>query len=250
MPDPSARLLAAPAPGTPRPAAPTVLVVEDDPFVRTVLIRHLTAAGHPVRSVGTALGALREVAGAGCDLVVLDLGLPDLDGSDALKMIRSVTDVPVIISTARDDENEIVRLLNDGADDYLVKPFSGSHLSARIAAVLRRATAAAPPVTHLLRVGGLLVDTRRREATLDEAPLDLTRREFDLLAHLAARPGTVVTRKQILAEVWQDSYGSVQTIDVHLSWLRRKLGETPTAPRYLHTVRGVGFRLEPPPDAP
>ncbi|MFD8597170.1 response regulator transcription factor [Kitasatospora sp. NPDC059646] len=238
---------------TPAPAhaaahgnAPTVLVVEDDPTVRTVLIRHLTSVGHPVRSVGTALGALREVSQAGCDIVVLDLGLPDLDGSDALKMIRSITDVPVIISTARDDENEIVRLLNDGADDYLVKPFSGHHLSARIAAVLRRFAAAAPPTSHLLQVGALTVDTRRRETTLDGQPLDLTRREFDLLAYLAARPGTVITRKQILAEVWQHSYGSAQTIDVHLSWLRRKLGETPTAPRYLHTVRGVGFRLEAP----
>ncbi|MFI5527576.1 MULTISPECIES: response regulator transcription factor [unclassified Kitasatospora] len=223
-----------------------MLVVEDDPRVRSVLIRHLTSAGHPVRSVGTALGALREVAAAGCDIVVLDLGLPDLDGADALKMIRSLTDVPVIISTARDDENEIVRLLNDGADDYLVKPFSGSHLSARIAAVLRRFAAAAPVASEVLRVGGLAVDTRRREAALDGVPLDLTRREFDLLAYLAARPGTVVTRRQILAGVWQDSYGSVQTIDVHLSWLRRKLGETPTHPRYLYTVRGVGFRLEAP----
>ncbi|MER8185848.1 response regulator transcription factor [Kitasatospora sp. NPDC094015] len=248
MPEPSARHLAPPAPGAPHPNAPTVLVVEDDPFLRTVLIRHLTSVGHPVRSVGTALGALREVAGAGCDLVVLDLGLPDLDGADVLKMIRSVTDVPVIISTARDDENDIVRLLNDGADDYLVKPFSGSHLSARIAAVLRRSAAAAPPTTHLLEVGGLTVDIRRREASLDGQRLDLTRREFDLLAHLAARPGAVITRKQILAEVWQDSYGSAQTIDVHLSWLRRKLGETPTAPRYLHTVRGVGFRFEAPDD--
>lgn len=222
----------------------TVLVVEDDPFVRSALIRHLTDTGHAVRSVGTALEALREVAQVGCDLVILDLGLPDLDGSEALKMIRGLTDVPVIICTARDDEAEIVRLLNDGADDYLVKPFSGEHLSARMAAVLRRLGSGAAPVSQVLRVGGLAIDPQRREAVLDGRPLDLTRREFDLLAFLARRPGVVVPRKEILAEVWQQTYGGDQTIDVHLSWLRRKLGETASNPRYLHTVRGVGVRLE------
>ncbi|WP_188308353.1 response regulator transcription factor [Streptomyces sp. CBMA123] len=222
----------------------TVLVVEDDPFVRSALIRHLTDTGHAVRSVGTALEALREVAQVGCDLVILDLGLPDLDGSEALKMIRGLTDVPVIISTARDDEAEIVRLLNDGADDYLVKPFSGEHLSARMAAVLRRLGSGAAPVAQVLRVGGLAIDLQRREAVLDGRLLDLTRREFDLLAFLAARPGVVVPRKEILAEVWQQTYGGDQTIDVHLSWLRRKLGETASNPHYLHTVRGVGVRLE------
>lgn len=227
----------------------TVLVVEDDPFVRSALIRHLTDTGHAVRSVGTALEALREVAQVGCDLVILDLGLPDLDGSEALKMIRGLTNVPVIISTARDDEAEIVRLLNDGADDYLIKPFSGEHLSARMAAVLRRAGAGASPAAHLLRVGGLQIDLQRREAALDGAMLDLTRREFDLLAFLAARPGVVVPRRELLAEVWRQTYGGDQTIDVHLSWLRRKLGETASSPRYLHTVRGVGVRLEAPPDA-
>lgn len=121
----------------------SVLVVEDDQFVRSALIRHLTEASHTVRSVGTALEALREVAHNRFDVVILDLGLPDLDGSEALKMLRGITDVPVIIATARDDEAEIVRLLNDGADDYLTKPFSVEHLSARMAAVLRRARAAA-----------------------------------------------------------------------------------------------------------
>ncbi|MCC3778686.1 response regulator, partial [Streptomyces sp. UNOB3_S3] len=114
-----------------------LLVVEDDPFVRSALIRQLTEAAHTVRSVGTALEALREVAQVGFDAVVLDLGLPDLDGAQALKMLRGITDVPVIVATARDDEAEIVRLLTDGADDYLVKPFSGAHLTARVTAVLR-----------------------------------------------------------------------------------------------------------------
>ncbi|NSC21872.1 response regulator transcription factor [Streptomyces albus subsp. chlorinus] len=233
-----------------------VLVVEDDQFVRSALIRHLTEAAHTVRSVGTALEALREVAQAGSggsggfDVVILDLGLPDLDGAEALKMLRGVTDVPVIIATARDDESEIVRLLNAGADDYLVKPFSVAHLSARIAAVLRRARTAEHGdglEDAVLRVGGLAIDPLRRSAVLDGTPLDLTRREFDLLAFLARRPGVVVPRRELLAEVWQLSYGDDQTIDVHLSWLRRKLGESAARPRYLHTLRGVGVKLEPPP---
>ncbi|MFE9407541.1 response regulator transcription factor [Streptomyces sp. NPDC006704] len=227
-----------------------VLVVEDDQFVRSALIRHLTEASHTVRSVGTALEALREVAHVRFDVVILDLGLPDLDGAEALKMLRGITDVPVIIATARDDESEIVRLLNDGADDYLTKPFSVEHLSARMAAVLRRARAAAAagaePPSRVLKVGGLRVDPLRRKAELDGVQLDLTRREFDLLAFLAGRPGVVVARKELLAEVWQQSYGDDQTIDVHLSWLRRKLGETAARPRYLHTLRGVGVKLEPP----
>ncbi|MBO8201049.1 response regulator transcription factor [Streptomyces smyrnaeus] len=229
----------------------SVLVVEDDQFVRSALIRHLTEAAHTVRSVGTALEALREVAQVGFDVVILDLGLPDLDGAEALKMLRGVTDVPVIIATARDDEAEIVRLLNAGADDYLVKPFSVAHLSARMAAVLRRTTgefggSGDSGGDAVLRVGGLVVDPQRRMAQLDGVVLDLTRREFDLLAYLAGRPGVVVPRKELLAEVWQLSYGDDQTIDVHLSWLRRKLGETAARPRYLHTLRGVGVKLEPP----
>ncbi|OIV35776.1 DNA-binding response regulator [Mangrovactinospora gilvigrisea] len=236
----------------------SVLVAEDDPFVRSALVRHLTEAGHAVRSVGTALEALREVAQVGCELVLLDLGLPDLDGAEALKMIRGVTDVPVIICTARDEEAEIVRLLNTGADDYLVKPFSPEHLAARMAAVLRRAgggrasggsAAGAHPGARrdpALRIGGLTVDVQRRQATLDGRQLDLTRREFDMLAYLAERPGVVVARRELRTEVWQQAYGGDQTIDVHLSWLRRKLGETASRPRYLHTVRGVGVRLEPP----
>ncbi len=244
------------------PPMARVLVVEDDQFVRSALIRQLTqlpgstsqatgAAGedsYTVRSVGTALEALREVAHHRFDVVILDLGLPDLDGSEALKMLRVITDVPVIIATARDDEGEIIRLLNDGADDYLTKPFSVEHLSARIAAVLRRTRAGVrqSPPGREIRVGGLCIDPLRREAELDGVRLDLTRREFDLLAFLARRPGVVVPRKELHAQVWQQAYGDDQTIDVHLSWLRRKLGETAARPRYLHTLRGVGVKLEPP----
>jgi DNA-binding response OmpR family regulator len=218
-----------------------VLVVEDDHNIRAALIRSLTDGGHAVRSASTALQALRDVAQNPPDAVILDLGLPDLDGVDALKMLRGIVDVPVIVATARDAETEIVRLLNAGADDYLVKPFSGEHLRARLAAVLRRAGSERAEV---VTVGQLCVDFERREATLAGQVLALTRKEFDLLAYLARRPGRVVTRRELLAEVWQQPYGTDdQTIDTHLSWLRRKLGETAVEPRYLHTVRGVGLKL-------
>ncbi|WP_344861826.1 response regulator transcription factor [Planomonospora alba] len=223
----------------------TVLVVEDDEHVRSAIIQELGRRRHAVRSAGRALDALREITQHPPDAVILDLGLPDLDGSEALKMVRSISSVPVIVATARDDEAEIVRLLQAGADDYLVKPFSGDHLNARLEAVLRRARPAGP--SKAIRVGGLAVDLDRREATLDGTPVTLTRREFDLLAYLAARADRVVSRKELLAEVWQQSYGDDQTIDVHLSWLRRKLGESASAPRYLHTVRGVGVMLVTPP---
>jgi DNA-binding response OmpR family regulator len=219
-----------------------VLVIEDDPLVRSAVIGDLAHREHAVRSAGTALDGLRELSHHPPEVIVLDLGLPDLDGRQALRMMRAVSDVPVIVATACDDEPEIVRLLNAGADDYLVKPFSCDHLAARIAAVLRRNTApgGAPPV---LTVGGLRVDLTAREATLDGRPLQLSRREFDLLGYLAARPDQVVPRRELLSDVWHQSYGDDQTIDVHVSWLRRKLGESAAAPRYLHTVRGVGVKL-------
>lgn len=221
-----------------------VLVVEDDPLVRSALVRELTGFGHGVRSVGTALDALRDAVSNPPDLVLLDLGLPDLPGAQALRMLRGVRDVPVIIATAQDDDAEVVRLLHAGADDYLVKPFSGPQLNARVAAVLRRAGRLRPP--EVLQVGDLRIDLTRREVTLRDEPVHLTRREFDLLAYLAARPDEVVTRRELLAEVWHQAYGQDQTLDVHLSWLRRKLGERAQSPRYLHTVRGVGVRLSAP----
>ncbi|MBW4721294.1 response regulator transcription factor [Saccharothrix obliqua] len=222
----------------------SVLLVEDDPVVRSAVTRALTGLGHAVLPVGTALEALREVAGARFDLVVLDLGLPDMDGADALRMMRGVCDVPVIVATARDDEAEIVRLLNAGADDYLVKPFSSEHLAARLSAVLRRARAVEASSTAPLRIGELTIDLDRREARLAGREVHLTRKEFDLLAYLAARAGKVVPRAELLANLWNlPGRHDDQTLDVHLSWLRRKLGERAAQPRYLHTVRGVGFKL-------
>src|ERR1700743_2179479 len=228
-----------------------VLIVEDDSYVRSAMVADLTRRSHAVRTAGTALDRIREVSQHPPELIVLDLGLPDLDGGQALKMMRTVTAAPVIVATARDEEAEIIRLLNDGADDYVVKPFSGEHLAARIAALLRRSaqgrwSAQGSVSASIIALAGLSVDQARREALLDGRRLELSRREFDLLAYLAARPGTVVSRRELLTEVWHQAYGDDQTIDVHVSWLRRKLGETAARPRYLHTVRGVGVMLDAP----
>ncbi|MGH3734496.1 MAG: response regulator transcription factor [Micromonosporaceae bacterium] len=219
-----------------------VLLIEDDTEIRLALVRALGERDYTVRSCGDAMSGLREVTDWQPAVVVLDLGLPDLHGGSVLRMIRAVSTVPVIIATAHDSEVEIVRLLQAGADDYVVKPFSADHLAARIGAVLRRV--GNEPTAARLSVGGLQIDPDAREASLDGESLQLSRREFDLLAYLAARPGRVVSRGELLAEVWHQPYGrDDQTIDVHVSWLRRKLGETAAQPRYLHTVRGVGVKL-------
>jgi two-component system, OmpR family, KDP operon response regulator KdpE len=223
-----------------------LLVVEDDERIRTSLIRALRDRGHAVTSAATALAGLRLAVDERPDLVVLDLGLPDLDGRELLRMLRAVSAVPVIVATARDDDESVVQSLDAGADDYVVKPFAAGQLEARIRAVLRRVAGdadAAAPVT----VGALTVDTRSRRVTHAGDAVELSPKEFDLLAYLAARAGTVVSKRELLTEVWQLPYGgSDKTVDVHLSWLRRKLGESAAAPRLLHTVRGVGVRLAEP----
>lgn len=224
-----------------------MLVIEDDEAIRSVLARQLTDAGHAVRAEVSAAAALTAVVDWRPEVIVLDLGLPDFDGREVLRMIRAVSDVPVIVATARDDEAEMIAVLDAGADDYVVKPYRSAQIEARIRAVLRRGPADPAGTSSELRVGELEVDTGRRVATFEGRLLDLSRLEFDLLAHLAARSPEVVTRRELLAEVWNQPYGgSDKTVDVHLSWLRRKLGEPASEPRYLHTVRGVGIKLEPP----
>ena len=224
-------------------AVAVLLIVEDDPRIRSALTRALTERGHAVSSEPAGLPGLARIMSEPPDLVVLDLGLPDIDGVQLLRMLRPVSAVPVIVATARDDDAAVVAALDAGADDYLVKPFSAGQLDARIRAVLRRSQA---PETSVLQVGELTVDTRRRTAVLAGTSLDLRPKEFDLLAYLAARPGEVVTKRTLLAEVWQSPFGGAdKTVDVHLSWLRRKLGETAAEPRLLHSVRGVGVKLDP-----
>jgi DNA-binding response OmpR family regulator len=220
-----------------------LLLVEDDPDIRRTLARGLGEQGATVVPVATAVEAIKAVTGERPDAVVLDLGLPDLDGADVLALIRASSDLPVVVATARDDEREIVRLLDAGADDYLIKPFSAAQVMARVRAVLRRTAPAAHEDPRVI-VGGLVVDPVSRTARLEERELTLNRKEFDLLFALASRAGEVVTKRQLLAEVWQMPWGGAdRTVDVHLSWLRRKLGETAAAPRYLISVRGVGVKL-------
>jgi DNA-binding response OmpR family regulator len=220
-----------------------IYVVEDDDRIRALLVDGLADRGHSVRATGRAAEALRDVVDWGPDVVVLDLGLPDIDGADVLKMLRAVSAVPIVVATARDDEQEIVRLFDAGADDYVVKPYSVDHLEARIRALLRR-SGGTTPTGDVFEVGQLRIHIGKREVTLGGRPLDLSRKEFDVLALLARRPGEVVTKRELLAEVWRQPYGGGdKTVDVHLSWLRRKLGETAVEPRYLQTVRGVGVKL-------
>jgi DNA-binding response OmpR family regulator len=220
----------------------SIFLIEDDQRIRSLVVEGLANRGFSVKAAGRATEALKELVDWGPDAVVLDLGLPDIDGADVLRMLRAVSSVPVVIATARDDEGEIVRLLNAGADDYVVKPYSVDHLEARLRALLRRA--GGPERDPVLVVGDLRVDTVSREVTLAGKPIELARKEFDLIALLASRPGEVVSKRELLAEVWRQPYGGAdKTVDVHLSWLRRKLGETAEDPRYLHTVRGVGVKL-------
>ncbi|MGH2690420.1 MAG: response regulator transcription factor [Actinomycetota bacterium] len=221
----------------------TIALIEDDDRIRAALLRALADHGHTVQASSKAMEGLQQIIDWHPDVVVLDLGLPDVDGCELLRMIRAVSDVPIVVATARDDESTMICTLDQGADDYVSKPFSAEQLDARIRAVLRRGRASSAD-PEKIQVGQLLVDRTSREAHLGTQPLELTRLEFDLLWHLASRQGTVVTKRELVGEVWRQPYGGGdRTVDVHLSWLRRKLGETASNPRYLHTVRGVGVKL-------
>jgi DNA-binding response OmpR family regulator len=220
----------------------SILVIEDDPSIRTALEQWLADAGHTVLTAATGIAGLEAVLGDSPDLVLLDLGLPDVDGITIIGMVRAASTVPIIVITAMDDDPTMVRALDAGADDYVVKPFGLEQVSARVRAVLRRTTSG--PGSEPIRVGDLEIHAPTRTASLAGEPLVLARREFDLLLALAERTGQVVSKKTLLAVVWhQADGGSDRTVDVHLSWLRRKLGETAAEPRYLESVRGVGVRL-------
>jgi len=222
-----------------------VVIVEDDSAIRSSLKHALEEHGHAVATSADGVGALDLVVRSEPDVVLLDLGLPDIDGLKVLAMLRGVTTVPVIVITARDDDPTIVAALDAGADDYVVKPFGVDHVAARIRAVLRRGGGSTDD--PVIRVAELSIDPRARRVTLEGRDVDLTRKEFDLLLALASRKGEVVSKRTLLAEVWQQAYGGGdRTVDVHLSWLRRKLGETAAEPRFLHTVRGVGIRFAEP----
>jgi DNA-binding response OmpR family regulator len=223
-----------------------ILVIEDDATLRSTMERSLTGSGHVVSSAPTGIGGLEAVLTTSPQVVLLDLGLPDVDGITVIGMIRAASTVPVIVVTASGDDCTMVKALDAGADDCVVKPFGMAQVAARIRAVLRRGRRG---LDGPIAIGTLTINARTRAASLDGEPLDLARKEFDLLLALAQRPGEVVSKQELLAEVWQQAYGgSDRTVDVHLSWLRRKLGETAAEPRFLQSVRGVGVRLVEPGD--
>jgi DNA-binding response OmpR family regulator len=228
-----------------------VLIIEDDARIRPLVMRALGERGYAVASAATGMQGLSMAVETRPDLVILDLGLPDVDGTQVLSMLRAVSAVPVIVASARDDDPSLVSCLDAGADDYVVKPYTTSQLEARIRAVLRRYDGGTRLARQAVVVADLEIDAAARRATLAGEEVELSPREFDLLRYLAERAGEVVTKRELLAEVWQQAWGgSDKTVDVHLSWLRRKLGETAAQPRYLHTVRGVGVRLAAPAPAP
>jgi DNA-binding response OmpR family regulator len=218
-----------------------VLVVEDDPSIARSLREGLERHGFVV--CGTASGRGAITAASGADVVLLDLGLPDVDGKEVCRQLRATSDVPIIVLTARGDEIDRVLLLELGADDYVVKPFGFGELVARIGAVTRRTARAAKPVVSVQRLGAMTLDRDARRVFVDDQEVELTPKEFDLLAMLAERPGALRTREDIIDQVWDVHwFGPTKTLDVHISGLRRKLRH----PEWITTVRGVGYRLEAP----
>jgi two-component system response regulator RegX3 len=223
----------------------TILLVEDEESITAPLSEALSREGFEPVIAATAGEALELAGSRSPDLVLLDLGLPDGSGLDVCRELRSRSAVPIIMVTARGEETDRIVGLEVGADDYVVKPFSAREVVARIRAVLRRTAAPAPtPLGEVVELGGVRVDRGRRSATLGGAQLELSRKEFDLLQLLVDNAGTVVKRERLIDEVWDTNwFGSTKTLDVHVSALRKKLGDDPSTPRYIHTVRGVGFRF-------
>ncbi|WP_099331823.1 response regulator transcription factor [Actinomyces minihominis] len=220
----------------------TVLLIEDDPAIAEPLARAFGREGYDVRSHGTASGGLSEVEEA--DLVVLDLGLPDMDGLDVAREIRRRgLETPILILTARTDEADMVIGLDAGADDYVTKPFRLAELLARVRALLRRG--GAESADGELVAQDVRVDIPAHRAYVGDRELSLTAREFELLRVLVKEAGNMVSRDDLMKEVWaQDPLGSTKTLDMHISWLRRKLGDNVNDPHYITTVRGLGFRFE------
>ncbi len=227
-----------------------VLVVDDEPEIRAVLRAYLEHDGFVVAEAGTGAEALRRTLatdGTAPDVVLLDIGLPDLDGLEVLRTIRRSSDVYVVLVTARADEVDTLVGLRTGADDYVTKPFSPREVVARVGTVLRRSDrrgAGDPVDAHVLRFDGLSLDERRRELVVDGSEVRLSTLEFDLLRALASSPGRVFSRAQLLEEVWgYDFYGDERVVDVHVRSVRRALGDDASDPRVIGTVRGVGYKF-------
>ncbi|MFN8162931.1 MAG: response regulator transcription factor [Solirubrobacterales bacterium] len=224
-----------------------ILVVEDEESISQPFAEALRRAGFEALVTGTAAGALELAASEEPDLVMLDLALPDGDGRDVCRELRRHSEVPIMMLTARGTEMDKIVGLELGADDYVVKPFSAAEVISRIRAVLRRSARADGSRERPVRVGEIELDPAARIARMGGRELDLSRKEFDLLAELMRHAGRVVKREDLMSEVWDTNwFGSTKTLDVHIGWLRRKLGDDPANPTYIETVRGVGFRFAAP----
>ena len=226
----------------------TILLIEDEEAISEPLAAALAREGFDTLVAGTAAAGMQLFRDRGPDLVLLDVMLPDGDGRDLLRQIRETSRTPVVMLTARGEEVDRVLGLELGADDYVTKPFSAAELTARLRAVLRRAgdEPAEPGGEAVLESGGVRMDLETHTATRDGEPLELTVKEYELLRVLLERSGKLVRRQELVHEVWDPAwFGSTKTLDVHVSALRKKLGDDPAAPRYIHTVRGVGFRFDP-----
>ena len=226
-------------------SAGRVLVVDDEPMVREVVTRYLERDGFKVDATGDGLAALELARAREPDLLILDVMLPSKDGFSVLQELRKTSSVPVILLTARADETDRVLGLELGADDYVVKPFSPRELSARVRSVLRRSNPEEPGT--LLEFDGLTIEPKTREVKVGERAVDLTPKEFDVLAFLAAHPRQVFSRGQLLQQVWDSSaeWQDPATVTVHMRRLRTKLEADPQDPRWLLTVWGVGYRFDP-----
>ena len=222
-----------------------ILVVEDEPGIAEPLVEHLGREGFEATAVGTVADARARFERERPELLVLDVMLPDGDGRDLCRELRAVSDLPIVLLTARGADADRIVGLELGADDYVVKPFSAGELVARIRAILRRTDRA--PVRQVLEIADLRLDLDARTVMKDGSPVQLAAREFDLLSLLMRNPGRVLRREEIMDEVWDAHwFGSTKTLDVHIAWLRKKLGDDPAHPRYITTIRGVGFRFAQP----
>ncbi len=233
---------------TPAPSG-RILVVEDEESISQPFAEALRRAGFEPLVTGTAAGALELAAAEDPDLVMLDLALPDGDGRDVCRELRRRSEVPIVMLTARGTEMDKIVGLELGADDYVVKPFSAAEVISRIRAVLRRSARSDGHPSKPMKIGAVELDPEARIARLGGEELELSRKEFDLLAELMRHAGRVVKREDLMSEVWDTNwFGSTKTLDVHVGWLRRKLGDDPADPTYIETVRGVGFRFAAPED--
>ncbi|MCV7065725.1 response regulator transcription factor [Mycolicibacterium farcinogenes] len=225
------------------PGGYRALVVDDEAPLAAVIASYLTREQFEVSVARDGSEAVRLAREVDPDVVVLDLGLPGIDGVEACRQLRTFSDAYVVMLTARDTEVDTIVGLSVGADDYMTKPFSPRELVARIRAMLRRPRTSAPATDGRV-FGALRIDVDGRQVFLDDEPIMLTRTEFDVLAALSARPGVALSRRQILESVWETTYvGNEHLVDVHIGHLRRKLGDDPADPRYVMTVRGVGYRM-------